>query len=234
MFGINEILEKAFYKKTLTKEEKIKILRSKRIDPKVIEYLIEKLDKLYIEVLSDCEGSLFQLMPIKKLERWCWETTESAIVFLNDDDYVERGILYPYESSKEYYHSWICFTYKGIEYVLDPCLNFICKKKDYSKLFRADVKGRATAKAIKEELIRQITAPKGEDNSKTGKIFKRGMRGIIGETYDKIKEEKKNEVTVHGPEDVNTPLYRNGAGYRAEIEKGKIKELKVHFYYTDG
>ena len=40
MFGINEILEKAFYKKTLTKEEKIKILRSKRIDPKVIEYLI--------------------------------------------------------------------------------------------------------------------------------------------------------------------------------------------------
>ena len=65
-------------------------------------------------------------------------------------------------------------------------------------------------------------------------MFKRGMRGIIGETYDKIKEEKKNEVTVHGPEDVNTPLYRNGAGYRAEIEKGKIKELKVHFYYTDG
>ena len=167
MFGINEILEKAFFKKPLTKEERIKILRSKRIDPKVIEYLIEKLDKLYIEVLGDCEGSLFQLMPIRKLEGWCWETTESAIVFLNDDDYVERGNIYPYESSKE------------------------------------------------------------------GKIFERVMREIIGEAYDKIKEEKKDEVIVHAPEDVNTPLYRNGAGYKAEIENGKIKKLKVHFYYTD-
>ena len=35
MFGINEILKNAFYKKPLTKEERIKILRSKGIDPKV-------------------------------------------------------------------------------------------------------------------------------------------------------------------------------------------------------
>ena len=233
MFGINEILEKAYNKKPLTKEERIKILRSKRIDPKVIEYLMERLDKLYIEVLGDYEGSLFQLMPIRKLEGWCWQTTESAIVFLNDDDYVERGNLYPYESSKEYYHSWICFTYNGIEYVLDPCLNFICKKKDYSKLFGADVKGRATAKAIKEELIRQITAPKEEDNSERSKNFDKIMKEIIGIEYDKLKEKTKDEVIVHGPEDINTPLYRNGAGYKAEIENGKIKKLKVHFYYTD-
>lgn len=157
MFGINEILEKVFFKKPLTKEERIKILRSKRIDPKVIEYLIEKLDKLYIEVLGDCEVSLFQLMPIRKLEGWCWQTTKSAIVFLNDDDYIERGYLY-----------------------ID------------------------------------------EDNSERSKNF------------DKIMKEKtKDEVIVHAPEDVNTPLYRNGAGYKAEIENGKIKKLKVHFYYTD-
>ena len=56
------------------------------------------------------------------------------------------------------------------------------------------------------------------------------MRDIFGEAYDK---EKKGEVIIHAPEDENTPLYRNGAGYRAKIKRGKIKELKVHFYYTD-
>ena len=36
-----------------------------------------------------------------------------------------------------------------------------------------------------------------------------------------------------GPEDVNTPLYRNGAGYKTEIDNGKIKKLTVHYYYTN-
>ena len=35
---------------------------------------------------------------------------------------------------------------------------------------------------------------------------------------------------MHGPEDVNTALYRNGAGYTTEIEDNKIKKLKVHYY----
>lgn len=211
MFGINEILEKAFFKKPLTKEERIKILRSKRIDPKVIEYLIEKLDKLYIEVLGDCEGSLFQLMPIEKLMGWCWQTTESVIVFLNDDDYIERGNLYFDERTPKYYHSWICFNYNGIEYVLDSCLNFLCKKDDYSKIFETDVKVKVSAKAVKEELIRRITALKEEDSS--GKM--------------------KNEVTVPASVDVNAPLYRNGAKYKIDLEDGVIKKLTVHYYYID-
>ncbi len=41
MFGINEILDKVILKKELTKEEKFKILRSKRIDTKVVEYLMD-------------------------------------------------------------------------------------------------------------------------------------------------------------------------------------------------
>lgn len=43
MFGINEILDKVISKKELTEEEKFKILRSKRIDTKVVEYLMNKL-----------------------------------------------------------------------------------------------------------------------------------------------------------------------------------------------
>ena len=88
MFGINEILDKIISKKELTEEEKFKILHSKTIDIEIVKYLMRKLNNLYIEVLDDYEGTLFELMPIGRLEGWCWQTTESAIVFLNDDDYI--------------------------------------------------------------------------------------------------------------------------------------------------
>lgn len=232
MFGINEILDKVISKKELTEEEKFKILRSKRIDTKVVEYLMNKLNNLHIEVLGKYEGSLFELMPVGKLEGWCWQTTESAIIFLNDDDYIERGNLKFDERTPEYYHSWICFKFDGTEYVLDPCLSFLCKKSDYSKIFEIDVKGKVSAKAVKEELIKQITTLK-ENNSESHKAFQSFMKSFMGDSYDSYIESKKEEVTVCGPEDVNTPLYRNGAGYRTEIENGKIKKLTVHYYYTD-
>ena len=71
MFGINEILDKVISKKELTEEEKFKILRSKRLDTKVVEYLMSKLNNLHIEVLGKYEGSLFELMSVGKLEGWC-------------------------------------------------------------------------------------------------------------------------------------------------------------------
>ena len=233
MFGINEILDKVISKKELTEEEKFKILRSKRIDTKVVEYLMNKLNNLHIEVLGKHEGSLFELMPVGKLEGWCWQTTESAIVFLNDDDYIERGNLRFDEKTPEYYHSWICFKFNDTEYVLDPCLRKKKKKSDYSKIFEIDVKGKVSAKAVREELIRQITAPKEEDNLEAHQAFQFFMKSFMGESYDSYIESKKEEVTVHGPEDVNTPLYRNGAGYKTEIDNGRVKKLTVHYYYTD-
>lgn len=233
MIGVNDILKKVVFREPLTEEDRFKILRSKRIEPKVVEYLMEKLNNLYIEVLGDYEGSLFELMHAWKLEGWCWQTTESAIVFLNDDDYIERGNLKFDERTKEYYHSWICFNFDNEEYVLDPCLNLLCKKDDYSKIFEVDVKGRVSAKDVKEELIRQITTPKKEDNSRAHKSFERFLKRQLGDSYEKYNEKKQNEVIVHGPENVNTPLYRNGAGYKTEIENEKIKKLTVHYYYCD-
>lgn len=234
MIGINDILEKVICGEPLTEEDRFKILRSKRIEPKVVEYLMEKLNNLYIEVLGDYKGSLFELMPVGKLEGWCWQTTESAIVFLNDDDYIERGDLKFDETTPKYYHSWMCFKYDDVEYVLDPCLNLLCKKDDYSKIFEVDVKGRVSAKDVKEELIRQITTPKKEDNSRAHKSFERFLKRQFGDSYEKYNEKKQNEVIVHGPENVNTPLYRNGAGYNAEFTDGKIKKLTVHYYNIEG
>ena len=233
MFGINEILGKVFSRKSLTEEERYNILRSKGVDPAVITYLMKILKYLYIEVLGDYEGSLFTLMSEENLLGWCWETTESAIVFFNDDDYIERGYLYIDEKMTKYYHSWICFNYNGVEYVLDPCLNILCKKRYYSKIFKTKVLAKIYAKAVKDELIRQILGQKKEDNSESAESFEKFMRSVIGDSYDKIMENKKGEVIAHGPEDINTPLYRNGAGYKADIENGRIKKLTAHYYYTD-
>ncbi len=233
MFEINEILCKTIYEEQLTEEEKFKILRSKIIDKKVVEYLMSKLSNLHIEVLGKYDGSLFELMYAEKLEGWCWQTTESAIVFLNDDDYIERGILKFGEKTPEYYHSWVCFRFNDKEYVLDPCLNFLCEKSDYSKIFETNVKGKVSAKAVKEELLRQIAAPKEKDNSESKILFQSFMKKLLKDSYDSYLEQKKEEVIVHGPEDVNTPLYRNGAGYKTEITNGKIKKLTVHYYYID-
>ena len=225
MFGINEIL-----KNDLTLEEKIKISNFKKIDNKVIEYLIEKFSNLYIEILGDYNGSLFDLMHSGRLLGWCWQTTESVIVFLNDDDYIERGNLYLDKYNPKYYHSWICFKYADIEYVLDPCLNLICKKKYYDKIFRPEIMGKVISKDVKEELIRQIKLAKKENNIEENKHLKLFMKTFFDNKY---MEEKKEEVIVHGPEDANTPLYRNGAGYKTEIEDNKIKKMTVHYYNID-
>ncbi len=233
MFETNEILEKAISKKDLTKKEKFTILHYKGVDREVLKYLIIKLSGLRIKILGDCEGSLFDLMVSGELEGWCWETTESAIVFMNDNDYIERGILKLDEKTPKYYHSWICFIFNGNEYVLDPCLSLLCKKNDYSKIFEVDVKGRVSARRVKEELIRQVTTPKKEENSELDEHIDSLIKKIMGPSYDSYQEDKKGEVTVYSTENVNAPLYRNSAGYKMELEKGKVKQLKVHYYCGD-
>ena len=67
------------------------------------------------------------------------------------------------------------------------------------------------------------------ENSKVDDHFEKFLKMYLKDEYDKYKEKKKGEVTVHGPEDVNTPLYRNGAGYKTEIENNK-KKMTVHYY----
>ena len=130
----------------------------------------------------------------------------------------------------KYYHSWICFKYADIEYVLDPCLNLLCKKKYYDKIFRPEIMGKVISKDVKEELIRQIKLPKKENNIEENEHLKLFMRTFFNNKY---MEEKKDEVIVYGPEDANTPLYRNGAGYKMEIEDNKIKKMTVHYYNID-
>ena len=69
---------------------KAKLLNSTNIDSNVINYLQNRLSNLDIKVLGNTRGNIFDLMNKGVLEGWCWETTETAICFLDDNDYIKK------------------------------------------------------------------------------------------------------------------------------------------------
>ena len=166
---LDYVLEKPSSKDNvrLSQDERFKILEENRTDIEVYKYLKEKLKNLTIEVCGDYEGLVLDLMSCRALEGWCWQTTESSIIFLNDNDYIERGnsIFERYKLlDKKYYHSWINFSYNDLEYTFDPCLNILCDKKIYQEVFETDVMGRVNANEVRDELINAILNPKSKKN----------------------------------------------------------------------
>ena len=217
----------------MNENERFKILKDNRANIEVYKYLKERLENLTIKVVKN-EGSVLELMKKHVLKGWCWQTTESTIVFLNDNDYIERGNLLFEDDElliKIYYHSWINFQYRDMEYTFDPCLNILCAKKLYQEVFETEVRGMVNAKEVRDELINAILNPKPKKkyNSSSVKFANKAdnfMKKLFGEDL----ENKKSEITIIGNDDVYSPMYRNSTGYKAEIEDGKIKKLVAHFY----
>lgn len=211
----------------LSEQERFKILQDNMAKDEVFKYLENKLQALTIEVCGDYSGLIFDLMPKRLLEGWCWQTTESAIVFLPDDDYIERGNL-TFDKYEKYWHSWINFHYNNNEYIFDPCLNFLCDKRLYQDIFETNVKGTVYAKEVKDELKDAILNPKPKkiNNSSSVVIAREFMKKHFGDYL----EQQKNETLIVGNNDVTSPMYRNNTGYKADIEDGKIKKLVANFY----
>ena len=192
-------------------------------------YLRNKFNDLKIEILSNPASDLFSLSETGKLEEWCWETTETAILFMNDNDYIERGYLTIDENEEEYYHSWICFRFLGTEYTYDPCFDILCKKEKYNQAFKAKVISKITAKKAKDYFINYMENPpkiseeKQELYNSADQVFKT----LLGEhAFDKCE----NEMIIPNIDDINSPMFRNGVGYKADISNGKIKQLVAHYY----
>ncbi len=209
----------------LTEMERFAEIRMHKVPKEVYEYIKSFFDNLHIEIVGKYEGNLMDLMERGVLEGWCWQTTETASLFLPDDSYIERGDL-KFASNKLYYHSWINFKYKGKEYIFDPCLQILCEKKYYQKIFEITVKGKVTAKKVKEYFLNYISnPPKKETNEEVSNI----MKMLFGE----LSERRKGEIVIHDEENPNAPMYRNGVGYKTELKNGQIKKLVAHYYYTD-
>ncbi len=212
-------------KKLLTEEERFLIIHSKKVNPEVIEYLKSLFHSLTIEIGGDYEGSILELMHLKKLKSWAWQTTESAIVFFDEVDYIERGYL-KFSEDKNYYHAWICFMFQSELYVFDPCLGLICKKELFFKVFEPIVVGRTTAKEVREELIYRINYPKIKKISEEEKW----MQDFLSELCPNAVQMQDRETIIDGDEDVNSTMYRNHTCYIADMEDGQIRKLAAHFY----
>lgn len=207
----------------LNERERFDLIHSVKSPKEALDYLKFKLQNLSIEILGDYKGTIIELMSKGLLEGWCWQTTESAIVFLEDDDYIERGNL-KLRPDKEYWHSWICFNFENQKLAFDPCLQILIESSIYHHIFEISVKGIVTAKQVREDLIYRINNHKKEAYDKKNE-----------DSFEKFfapyrSERQKTETHISGNNDVNSPMYRNNTGYNAIIENRKIKNLTAHYY----
>lgn len=209
----------------LSEAQRIRLLRKVQADDNVIDYLKWRLKKLWIVLDSDLphsEGNIMDMMEYNRLAGWCWQTTESAIVFFQDDDYIERGNL-TFSPTRKYWHSWICFKYGNKTFVFDPCLQIIVEKKIYYHMFIvSQIAGKATAKEVKEDLISKIKTNEHKDFRKKAE----SVAKFVPRKY----AEKGYETLIIGNGDVNSPMYENSTGYIATIKDNEIIEL-IAFYY---
>lgn len=223
----NIVMHKIIMHKNVTnlgEHERLKLIHQLDIDESVFNYLKAKLKNLSIEIGGDYEGNVIELMNNGLLEGWCWQTTESSIVFFNDDDCIERGNL-KFGVFKKYWHSWICFTFNGIIWVFDPCLQIIVEKNIYYHIFEInEIAGSVTAKSVRDELIYRINH--------------REIKNYNGPKYSKFlaalytSERQENETQISGNNDVKSAMYRNNTGYTATIENGTINTLIAHYYFN--
>lgn len=210
---------------SLNENERIKLIHSLGIDDNAWEYLKIKLQNLHIEILGDYEGNILDLMCKGRLEGWCWQTTESAIVFLEDSDYIERGNL-KFSKHKKYWHSWICFKLDDKIFVFDPCLQILVEQYIYNYVFEVCVEGSTTSKEVREDLIFRINSPKKKSYDVPEETSK-----FLNYFFSKYASERqKSETHISGDDNVNSPMYRNNTGYTATIEDGKIINLIAHYY----
>lgn len=211
--------------KDLDEQERFKLIYQLDIDASVFEYVTQRLKNLSIEICGDHEGNVIELMCKGLLEGWCWQTTESSIVFFNDDDYIERGNLI-FDAHTKYWHSWICFTFNDIVWVFDPCLQILVEKNVYYHIFEISaISGVVSAKSVREDLIDRINLCKKKKQIKSESYIEKFLSQYIS-------EKQKNETHISGNDDVNSPMYRNNTGYTAIINNGTINSLIAHYYFN--
>ena len=129
----------------------------------ILSYLRDKFNNLKIEVNGKKASNIMDLMYNLDLNGWCWQTTSTAILFMNKDSYIVRGYLTISEIQKDYFHSWITFNYKDNIYVFDPCLNKIQEKDVYYKVFKARVTGFVNQEMVYNYFINYIKSYKKKE-----------------------------------------------------------------------
>lgn len=210
--------------------ERFELLNQVKINKSVSNFVKDRLKNLTIEIDTETGSDIFELSKKWKLEGWCWQTTESAIVFFDgEDDCIERGNL-KFQKRKNYWHSWIVFKFEGAFYVFDPCLRILIPRNVYYHIFEiTKISAIVPAREISRDLIFRINnKEKDIDNN----VKSPTLSFLLKMQKRYSSESAKNETPVYGDDNVFSTMYRNSTGYTATIENGKITKLLAHFYYN--
>lgn len=202
------------------RDRRFKVVQSKSASKEVQEYVRANVANITINIGGDYIGGVEELSRRKLLEGWCWQTTETIALFFQNANVV-RGYLHLNERDK-YYHAWLYFKYKNSEYVYDPCLNFLSRRRIFDKVFTPEIETIIPAEEIKETFIYDMEDP---EKKKTWEFANSFFKELF-----KSYEEYGNSVRYSN--DVTHPMFRNNSRYKAEIEDGVVKSLKVHYYYN--
>ena len=190
--------------KNFTKIERLTYIASKEINLDIIDYLIKRTKNIQIQILNKDKEKLIKLSKEGKLNNFSFQTTRAAIVFFNDDDYIESGYI-KISKNNELFHSWICFWYDEEEYVFDPSLDVISKKEFYQKVFETQVLVKIPSYAVRNEILKKVST-------------------------DELQNE---EIKIMTNENLNSFIYQSEKGYKIETDNGIIKKLIVHYYKND-
>lgn len=190
--------------RNFTKLERLTYIASKEINLDIIDYLIKRTKNIQIQILNKDKEKLIKLSKEGKLNNFSFQTTRAAIVFFNDDDYIESGYI-KISKNNELFHSWICFWYDEEEYVFDPSLDVISKKEFYQKVFETQVLVKIPSYAVRNEILKKVSA-------------------------DELQNE---EIKIMTTENLNSFIYQSETGYKIETDNGIIKKLIVHYYKND-
>lgn len=201
------------------------MVQNQKIDKEVYQYVNRLLKNLYIEVSGFYKGNIMNLMKKGNLQGWCFQTTESCILFFPNDASINRGTLI-LEKKNPYQHSWIDFSYEDNQYVFDPCLNILCKKELYDNVFEVDITSSVSAQVIKQEFIMRMTNPIISEKQRLEEAKRKLLQNTTVWTDVKTKE-----VKINGSDDIQAPFYRNDVGYQTTIEDGHVKSLSAHYYF---
>lgn len=200
MKSIKMMYLKAKKVKAQDENGKIRILQRFN-DKKVLKFLEKKLRNFTIELGIDYIDSFWNLMSKGILEGWCWQVTESAILFFNDNAYIERGTL-NISKNRKYPHAWICFELDKV-YVFDPCLRIVVEKELYYYVFGIEnIQAVIKAKDVKMSLSKRAK----EDKNQTKSAY------------------------ILGNNDVKSIMYKNNTEYTSKEMNGRFISIIAHFY----
>lgn len=85
---------------------------------------------------------------------WCFQTSVFLAPFLGSDCFVCRGNIYFHKKQYGgYYHSWLEFKIRDINYVYDPCLNYLGLKEIYDCILSTEVYKKISSTDIEKYLV---------------------------------------------------------------------------------